>query len=90
MCQIPCLLDLFLVCLQQKRGKYIMTDLYSSLPQYFRDVLDGIGLDEAAKKIDAEVAEYQARVFAEKEQNNEQSEVDRFKEEFTKTKKYKK
>lgn len=60
------------------------SNLYDSLPQSIRKMLDGTDLEDAAKRIDAEVAEQQAKVYADK--LNTSKEVERFKEEYTKAK----
>ena len=60
------------------------SNLYDSLPQSIRKMLDGTDLEDAAKRIDAEVAEQQAKVYADK--LNTSKEVERFKEEYTKVK----
>ena len=42
------------------------SNLYNSLPQGLRDVLDQMGASEAAKHIDAELAKEQAQAYSEK------------------------
>ena len=60
------------------------SNLYNSLPQGLREALDKMGESEVAKQIDADLAEQQAKVYAEKEKAKEA--VDKFRNEFTKAK----
>lgn len=57
-------------------------NLYDSLPQGLREALDQMGESEVAKQIYAELAKWQAKVYAEKEKAKEA--VEKFKSEFTK------
>ena len=60
------------------------SNLYDSLPQGLREALDQMGESEVAKQIYADLAEQQAKVYAEKEKAKEA--VEQFKSEFTKAK----
>ena len=57
------------------------SNLYDSLPQGLREVLDQTGESEAAKLIDAELAKQQARAYDEKMKAKEA--VEKFKSELT-------
>lgn len=59
-------------------------NLYDSLPQSLRDVLDQMGASEVAKRIDAELAKEQAQAYSEKMKAKE--DVEKFRNEFTKAK----
>ena len=59
-------------------------NLYDSLPQSLRKVLDETGLAESAKQMDAELAKKQAQAYSEKMKAKEA--VENFKSEFTKSK----
>lgn len=60
------------------------SNLYDSLPQSLRKVLDEAGLAESAKQIDAELAKEQAQAYSEK--MNAKEAVENFKSEYTKAK----
>lgn len=60
------------------------SNLYDSLSQHLRKVLDEAGLAECAKQMDAELAKEQAQAYSEKMKAKEA--VEKFKSEFTKAK----
>ena len=60
------------------------SNLYDSLPQGLREVLDQMGESEVAKQIDADLAKQQTKIYAEKEKAKEA--VEKFKSEYTKVK----
>ncbi len=60
------------------------SNLYDSLPQHLRKVLDEAGLAESAKQMDAELAKEQAQAYSEKLKAKEAMEKN--KSEFTKAK----
>ena len=63
-------------------------NLYDSLPQSLREVLDNMGESEIAKQASADLSEQQVLVYAEKEKAKEA--VEKFKSEYTKAKQRKK
>lgn len=60
------------------------SNLYDSLPQELREVLDNMGVSEVARQMDADLAEQQAKVYVEKEKAKEA--IEKFKSDFTKAK----
>ena len=56
------------------------SNLYDSLPQGLREVLDNVGLSEVARQMYADLAEQQAKVYSGKEKAKEA--VEQFKSEF--------
>ena len=60
------------------------SNLYNSLPQGLRDVLDNVGVSEVARQMYADLVEQQAKVYSEKEKAKEA--VENFRNEFTKAK----
>lgn len=59
-------------------------NLYDALPSSFKKLLDGTDLEDAAKQIDAEVAEQQAKAFDSKLKALDS--IEKFRSEFTKAK----
>jgi len=61
------------------------SNVYDSLPQHLRKMLDEAGLAESAKQMDAELAKEKVQAYSEKMKDKEA--VEKYESEFTKVKK---